>query len=315
LAREQPAKVTDAIKICEQFDAREKVKPYTAKFVAAMTAAGAGAPATVDNVNAGGGYRGPKARGRGRGRGQPRGGGQQDRGISCFRCNKVGHIAKNCTAPFPAARQPDASTRARGGGTAPSRGRGRAVHDVRQGYAVYAEEQERLDFPWHPSYLPEFNGDPAAALYAAYEQLAGEVNYFEAYEVNTQLELPVLRETYGYGTPYRRAPINSVSKQTEEWWVPVTINCIKYQMKVDTGARVNVVSVADLSRWGLSRADLRPTSVYLVGFNAAVVQPCGEVKVVVKINGVSFCTNMVVVEQFNTVEPRLTRSRGNEVSR
>jgi hypothetical protein len=65
LSREQPKTVHEAERLCDEYEARARVKPVTSKFVAAMASSSAQA---VDNVGSQSGYRGPKARGRDRGR-------------------------------------------------------------------------------------------------------------------------------------------------------------------------------------------------------------------------------------------------------
>jgi hypothetical protein len=68
---------------------------------------------------------------------------------------------------------------------------------------------------------------------------------------------------------------------------------------VDTGARVNVISVADLARLGYLLTDLLPSHVCLVGFNKVVVKPLGALRVRIRVNGVSFHTDFQLVERCN----------------
>ncbi len=68
-------------------------------------------------------------------------------------------------------------------------------------------------------------------------------------------------------------------------------------MKVDTGARVNVMSVADLSRLGLTMRDLTPSNICLVGFNRVIVQPRRQFRSKVRVNGNSFETVFHVVDK------------------
>jgi hypothetical protein len=57
--------------------------------------------------------------------------------------------------------------------------------------------------------------------------------------------------------------------------------------------------VADLSRLGYRLSDLRPTTVYLVGFNKAVVRPLGRLCVRIKVNNRVLDTEFHVVEHCN----------------
>jgi hypothetical protein len=157
---------------------------------------------------------------------------------------------------------------------------------------------------WNPSYLPEFD-DPEEAAETAY---AGD-RYYAQDELVTRRNAEVVRETYGSGTPHRSCealsarqdqPNTQVRDLSNEWWVPVHFPRSDYLMKVDTGARVNVISVADLSRLGYDMRDLVPSGICLVGFNRVVVQPRGQLQVKVRVNGSSFHTNFHVVDQCNS---------------
>jgi hypothetical protein len=113
LMEKQPKTVPDAERICEEFEARERMGPVSTKFAAAMTSANLSVP--VDNVQQGS-YRGPKHRGKGKG--GPQGGsggnnkgrkpgGQANSGTVCHRCQCPGHIAKYCMASLPAVLPPN----------------------------------------------------------------------------------------------------------------------------------------------------------------------------------------------------------------
>jgi hypothetical protein len=69
---------------------------------------------------------------------------------------------------------------------------------------------------------------------------------------------------------------------------------------VDTGARVNVMSVADLSRLGYLPRDLQPSHVCLIGFNKVIVRPLGVLRVRIVVNGVNLSTDFHVVERCNS---------------
>ncbi len=312
LLKELPTTVADAERLCEEYAARTQVAPVSTKVVAALAAANtsqAGTSQTVDNVNARGGYQGPKARGRGRNRGQQQGsrGSGNNNGssqITCYRCNRTGHIARNCTAPAPA--NPD--TRGRpgyGGGRQFTCGGYRPVHAV--GAELYSDYDANRDHhyhhsaAWYPSYLPEFPTAQGAS--AAYE----EAFYAETNEVRDVVpESAPFWMTYGRGDPHRRAAVamdtnamTTVSSSPDEWWVPIKFPAHDYLVKVDTGARVNVMAMSDLARLGYRSSDLSPTSVYLVGFNKSVVRPLGCLCVRVRVNQVSFETEFHVVERCN----------------
>ncbi len=308
LLKELPTTVAEAERLCEEYAARTQVAPVATKVVAALAAAGASTSQPVDNVNARGGYQGPKARGRGRSRGQQqqgaRGGGSNNSSSQslCYRCNRPGHIARNCTAPSPANSEP----RGRGGyggGRQLTRGGYRPVHNVgAEPYSDYDANRDsyfQRSAGWYPSYLPEFPTAHGAA--SAYE----EGFYAEANEVSEVVPVHA-RLTYGGGYPHRRFPArmdaattDTVSPSPDEWWVPVRFPTSDYLVKVDTGARVNVMSVADVARLGYRLSDLKPTTVYLVGFNKAVVRPLGRLCVRVRVNGASFESEFHVVERCN----------------
>ncbi len=75
----------------------------------------------------------------------------------------------------------------------------------------------------------------------------------------------VVRATYGLGTPHGQCEATTTSQEvhdwSNEWWFPVHFPRSDYLMKVDTGARVNVMSIADLSRLGFTMRDLTPSNM------------------------------------------------------
>ncbi len=131
---------------------------------------------------------------------------------------------------------------------------------------------------WQPSYLPEFDYAESGAA-SAYDE-----NAFVQ-----QDELLVAdpgRQTYGPGFPHRRNM--------------ATLKQGDYLIKVDTGARVNILSVADASRLGYDYRDFEKSPVFLVGFNRAIVQPRGQLRARVRVNGQAFETTFQIVEQCNS---------------
>ncbi len=118
LTKHQPKTVQEAQRLCDEFEARACVRPVTTKFVTAMASNG---PLVVDQVQAGGGYRGPKARGGqcGRpGRGQDHRNSNTGNGScpTCFQCGKTGHVARYCRAPAPLQADPRDALCPEGGG-------------------------------------------------------------------------------------------------------------------------------------------------------------------------------------------------------
>jgi hypothetical protein len=146
-------------------------------------------------------------------------------------------------------------------------------------YSDYLATQEHQKFTgWQPSYLPEF-GDAAGAAETAYADY-----YSPAYASQDELTVEPhghLGLTYGMGSPHREpvheaSTSNQVKFSLNEWWIPAVFPRAMHLLKVDTGAHVNVMSVADMSRVGYDFRDLRPSSVLLVGFNKSIVQPRGQ---------------------------------------
>ncbi len=327
LMEKQPKTVPDAERLCEEFEARERMAPVSTKFAAAMTASAPAVP--VDNVQSGG-YRGPKNKGRGgkQGRGGssgqqsgPRGGGQggqRNQGsLNCHRCQKPGHIARYCLANAPAVPPPNQNRYSggdRGGGGSSGNGsrQQRSILNVNtaHGYSDYAATQEhRQQTAWPPHYIPQYNygeGAAAEAYDAVYEQ--DEVVPGDAllHRLGQRVGL-----SYGYGTPHRQGPwhrgqrhvtynVDEVSPCPSEWWIPVKFPRADYLCKVDTGARVSVLSYADISRLGYTLRDLSPSHICLVGFNKVIVRPLGVLSARVCVNGITFHTNFHVVERCNS---------------
>ncbi len=310
LMEKQPKTVPDAERICEEFEARERMAPVSTKFAAAMASANPAVP--VDDVQQGGGYRGPKNKNRGGGRGNnSRGGGgrrgngnQQSGNLVCHRCQKNGHIAKYCLATAPAVPPPSRSSQP---STSNPRNPARPILNVATApvYSDYAATQEhRQNTAWPPHYLPQFQdaGEASAAAYDGYQFAQDEV-------ITGQDALQRVTDnvglSYGYGYPHRRSwhdinETSTVSPPVHEWCVPVNFPRCDYICKVDTGARVNVISLSDLSRLGYTRSDLQPSQVCLVGFNKSVVRPVGTLRVRIRVNGVSFVTEFQVVDRCNS---------------
>jgi hypothetical protein len=173
--------------------------------------------------------------------------------------------------------------------------------DLAPAYSDYAAaaEQYQFDNPWAPSYLPAFDTSEQAA-----EEAYQDGVYYEQEEVIPDSASPV---TYGTGFPHRlplahvdAAFQHTVRSTVNEWWVPAHFPTADYLLKVDTGARVNVWSVADLSRLGYRMSDLLPTSVFLVGFNKALVRPLGRLSVRIRVNNRAFETEFHIVERCNS---------------
>jgi hypothetical protein len=322
LMEKQPKTVPEAERLCEEYEAREKMTPVSTKFASAMVAANPSVP--VDNVQSGG-YRGPKHKGRGgQGNKNHNQGNQSNRGggtarnsgpPQCHRCQKHGHIAKYCLANAPAVLPPSHQQRSASGGQSGGNHRSQSRPILNVGatpmYSDYAATQEhQQQTAWPPHYLPQFDYSEAAAS-AAYE---GGYSQDEVYATGDTVLSRLSQRvglSYGYGSPQRqhvartrpdprRYDINEVSDDFSEWWVPVKFPQCDYLFKVDTGARVNVLSMADLSRLGYQIRDLTPSNLCLVGFNRVVVYPLGQLRVRICVNGVTFFTQFHVVERCNS---------------
>jgi hypothetical protein len=101
---------------------------------------------------------------------------------------------------------------------------------------------------------------------------------------------------YGHGLPHCRphqVHEASVSSIPHEWWTPVHFPRADYLFKGDTGARVNVMSIADLSRLGFDFCDLTPSSILLMGFNRSIEQPCGQLETLIRVNGAGVLSDHV----------------------
>ena len=325
LAKERPPTVQDAERLCEELDERERAKPVTQKFVSAMNSVSldSGEPAAVDNVRTRGFSRG-RSRGFSRGSFNDRGPRRDrrernDSDLVCYRCRKPGHTSRVCRAACPVSMDDNRSTQGRGQQAAPQRGGslGRSVGNVNthsSPYSGHADNTEQARFDaWSPVPLSDLAPQDAvdAYSYAAFDyaqQNAVDVVHQDELTtvphpstVSDQDTLPRdLPRCFGTGSPHR-VSIDSTSAEVrnfrKEWWTQVTIGRAGYYMKVDTGARVNVISLADLSRLGYSLADLQPSRLWLVGFNTNIVHPLGALSAVLCVNGVSITTVFHVVEK------------------
>ena len=60
------------------------------------------------------------------------------------------------------------------------------------------------------------------------------------------------------------------------WHESVYINKKRGRVKIDMGARVNVMSIKHLRALGFSKQDLRFSNIVLVAFNQALIRPLGS---------------------------------------
>jgi hypothetical protein len=212
LMEKQPKTVPEAERLCEEFEARERMAPVSSKFNAAMASASPAVP--VDNVQQqGGGYRGrPKNKNKGHGQqgghndrggcsgGRKPGGSSQSGAMVCHCCQRQGHIAKYCLAAAPAVPPP-----ARQQSNANSRQPTRPILNVGTTpiYSDYGATQEHCQrMAWPANYLPQLQdaGEAAAAAYDAYTQEEVITGEEALRHVTDNVGL-----LYGYGTLHRRA--------------------------------------------------------------------------------------------------------------
>ncbi len=81
------------------------------------------------------------------------------------------------------------------------------------------------------------------------------------------------------------------------WFENLAINSRVLRAKIDTGARVNVMSQAQFRAFGLPESVLSPSPVVLVSFDQAVIRPIGMFTRRVTVNGVSLPMTFHVVPQ------------------
>jgi hypothetical protein len=93
--------------------------------------------------------------------------------------------------------------------------------------------------------------------------------------------------------------ISEVNKLCDHgaWFEKLEVNGRRARAKVDTGARVNVLSKHHLHLLGYALSDLRCSNVILVSFNQALVCPLGCITLSVRIRGWNIPMRYHVVEE------------------
>ncbi len=302
LAEKMPKTVAEAEKLAEQFDTRQKEKPVVDRMASAMV--GMNNAANIEFV---------KSRGRGQATGgssgRPGPPGKDLSGVQCFLCKLYGHVKANC--PVLAAGM--AAMRGRG---QPQRGFPRAYGQGRfgssrggyRGHGVNNVEPTGENDVWTATEQQEgwqaagygqpatlsYNFDPNYAFTQSWDPSAYGLTAAQQMEITTG---PATGGAHLFGVPILETD-TQVSAQ--EWWVDVRTRSATLRFKADTGAKVNVCSLADLAKLGFRPCDLQGSNVYLIGFNRAVVYPVGALITVVEVNGVRFSTVIHVVEQCNS---------------
>ncbi len=308
LAEKMPGTIAEAENLAEQFDTRVKEKPMVDRMASAMT--GMNNAASIDLVRSRGGG---QATG-GAPPGRPGAPGKNVANMQCFVCKAYGHLKANCpvlAAGMAAMRgrgQPQRGfPRAYGQGRyGPSRGgyRGHGVNEASEGEQIWTDQQQEAG-AWAAPTMAVYNGPSTSAGYNfdpnfAFSQTWDPSSYgltpAQQMEVSTG---PATATANLVGVPILETT-TQVSESDQEWWVEVRTHSASMRFKADTGAKVNVCSVADLARLGFRPCDLQGSNVYLIGFNRAVVYPVGALVTVVEINGVRFSTVFHVVEQCNS---------------
>ena len=88
-----------------------------------------------------------------------------------------------------------------------------------------------------------------------------------------------------------------------EWKVRAKVGNQLTLFKVDTGAGLNIISLAHLQMWGFRISDLMPPKVCLRDFHGGGVIPCGVLRTEVQFTGLTLPMDFCVLH--NCAEPLL----------
>lgn len=219
----------------------------------------------------------------------------------CFKCHKKGHIKQLCLT----AEDRDERNRRdgrRGGGQGRFRGTGnrRQTGEVEgkclfrpKPYAGYSERREHQRFIHSRLFSEPERSDT---------EEVGTVNEIQ----RQQMEYLQQRSNY----PYRAHRVESVEAMDEVsrheqqvcphqsvWWENASIEHRVVRLKIDSGAKVSILSRHHLEGIGVDLRRLKPTTRVLMSFQQLTVQPIGVIKLLVTVNHVHMPVEFLVVPQ------------------
>lgn len=219
------------------------------------------------------------------------------RNIKCYKCHRFGHFARYCT---------DRSATDDGGSGFGRGSSGRRVGecDVYEGGGDgAATRREMASFRNHG-----FAGLPGGGEEAA--TLAVDIQYQQMCLLEQRLNSGPPVSNYPYRPPspprFQMAPINSISMVStpthEDMWLEkAIIRKRTVLLKVDSGAKVNVLSVHHANVLGISKSTLRSTTIVLTSFQGDCVVPLGTVFLPVRLNGFELVVEFFVVPNCQSI--------------
>jgi transposase InsO family protein len=328
-----PATEAEALRMADEVESKQRERMATQKINAVLQdTATPQQSAEVHTVN----FRnknksaGPSSRPFGQGSSRPSGGGGAPcnscggsekcregrcpgQRATCYECGKRGHLGRVCRQRLARQRgspKPQSTNECdtAGSGYAERREHQQHRHDA----ASAARYQES-------GYEPSFQ--PADELYTFRDVQRQQMDYLHelsarAGQGGTVQRVPkcggrrgvdeIEFQPSGVSTDEVSVPCTERKKTHDVWFEPIEINHRRAYVKIDTGAKVNVMSRRHFLELGLSPRLLRESRVVLVSFSQQLVQPIGCFTELVTINGrqipmqfqvVTSCANVLISYQ------------------
>ncbi len=307
-----PATEAEALRMADEVESKQRERMATQKINAVLQdTATPQQSAEVHTVN----FRnknksaGPSSRPFGQGSSRPSGGGGAPcnscggsekcregrcpgQRATCYECGKRGHLGRVCRQRLARQRgspKPQSTNECdtAGSGYAERREHQQHRHDA----ASAARYQES-------GYEPSFQ--PADELYTFRDVQRQQMDYLHelsarAGQGGTVQRVPkcggrrgvdeIEFQPSGVSTDEVSVPCTERKKTHDVWFEPIEINHRRAYVKIDTGAKVNVMSRRHFLELGLSPRLLRESRVVLVSFSQQLVQPIGCFTELVTING------------------------------
>jgi transposase InsO family protein len=228
---------------------------------------------------------------------------------NCYECGKRGHLGRVC---FERKRRLGNGA-ARSGGTGQFRRSANECDQAGPGYVEQREqfryEQQRYDRPSGEQYaqdavgyMPRSSfGHPPPSFLDVHE---AQWQYLRDLSTRASPQRPQLVPKASSGRQqqaFEPMNIDEVSTSTHSiddtdvWFEKLSVGSRSIRAKIDTGARVNVMSLSHFRALGLRENILRPSNIVLVSFTRSLVNPIGSFTMRVKIGSESILATFHVV--------------------